>query len=51
VYSYEDWDNYARNIKENEYIKFRITRDDDIIESIQVRGKIFQTIKDFFDED
>jgi len=50
VYSYDDLENYSREIKENEYVKFRIKRDLDVINSITERGKLFQMIKDFYDE-
>ena len=49
VYSYEDSENYIRNIQENEYIKFRIPRDNNVIEAIKERGKIFQQIKDYYE--
>ncbi len=48
VYSYEDEVNYTREIKSNEYIKFRIQRDDEVIEKIKARGLIFQQIKDCY---
>ena len=51
VYSYDDNENYSREIKENEYIKFRISRDNDVIASIKERGKLFQYIKDYFNSD
>lgn len=48
VYSYEDEINYNRNIKPNEFIKFRIDRDQDVIDKIKERGIIFQKIKDYY---
>lgn len=50
VYSYDDEVNYTRDIKENEYIKFRISRDETAIEKIKERGQIFQQIKNYFHE-
>lgn len=49
VYSYDDSDNCNREIKENEYIKFRIPRDEKTIEDIKERGRIFQQIKDYYE--
>jgi len=48
VYSYEDEINYNRDIKENEYIKIRVPRDEDVISKIKERAEIFQTIKDYY---
>jgi hypothetical protein len=48
VYSYNDDENYSREIKENEFIKFRIFRDDIVIDQIKGRAVIFQQIKDYF---
>ena len=48
VYSYVDEENYNRDIKPNEFIKFRIKRDEKAIELIKSRGKIFQSIKDYY---
>jgi hypothetical protein len=48
VYSYNDEENYIRDIQPNEYIKFRIFRDEKTIEAIKERAKIFQTIKDYY---
>jgi hypothetical protein len=50
VYTYEDEVNYSRNIKTNEYIKFRINRDDEVIKQIKKRGEIFQQIKDYYEK-
>ena len=49
VYSYDDSENYIRDIQENEYIKFRIPRDNNVIEAIKERGTIFQQIKDYYE--
>lgn len=48
VYSYNDQENQQREIKENEYIKFRIKRDEQVINDIKQKGSIFQIIKDFY---
>lgn len=48
VYTYEDEVNYSRNIQPNEYIKFRIKRDEHVINIIKERALIFQQIKDYY---
>lgn len=48
VMSYEDDVNYLREIKENEVIKFRIHRNQSVIDKIKDAGQIFQTIKNNF---
>jgi hypothetical protein len=48
VFTYDDDENKIREIKENEYIKFRIRRDEAVISQIKERGQIFQQIKDYF---
>lgn len=48
VYSYDDKENEVRDIKENEYIKIKIYRDEKVISNIIERAKIFQTIKDYY---
>lgn len=48
VYTYEDEVNNIREIKENEYIKIRIYRDEDVISRIKERASIFQSIKDYY---
>lgn len=48
VYSYNDEDNYVRDIQENEIIKFAIPRCEKTIKSIKDKGKMFQDIKDYF---
>jgi len=48
VDSYVDEENLVREIKENEYTKFRIYRDESIINQIKKKAAIFQTIKDHF---
>ena len=47
VTSYNDDENNGREILENEYLKIRISRDEDVISFIKERGMIFQTIKDY----
>lgn len=47
VYSYDDEENMNRTIKDNEYIKFKIKRDNEVIDNIKKRGEIFQIIKDY----
>jgi hypothetical protein len=48
AYSYVDEENRAREIRENEYVRFGICRDETVISQIKERGRIFQQIKDFF---
>ena len=48
VYTYEDEINYNRDIKENEIIKFRIQRDNEVINKIKERALPFQQLKDFY---
>jgi hypothetical protein len=48
AYSYVDEENYSREIQENEYVKFRVNRDESVISLIKERGKIFQQIKDYY---
>jgi hypothetical protein len=48
VYTYEDEANYNREIRENEYLKFRVERDEGVISLIKERGMIFQQIKDCY---
>jgi hypothetical protein len=48
VYSYIDEENYYREIQENEYLKFRVKRDEEAINRIKERGEIFQRIKDCY---
>lgn len=50
VYSYEDDENNRREIKSNEYCKIRVFRDEIAIEAIKERAKIFQQIKDYYNE-
>lgn len=50
VYSYNDEENYNRDIQPNEVLKVRIYRDDEIIATIKERGKIFQQIKDCYND-
>jgi len=46
VMSYKDDENYDRIIKPNEVIKFRVKRDQEVIDKIKARAAIFQQIKD-----
>ena len=46
VTSYDDAENYARDIKENEYVMVTVPRDNDTISEIKEKGKLFQTIRD-----
>lgn len=48
VYTYDDEENTSRVIQENEYIKFRIQRDEAVIEVIKDRAMIFQTLKNHY---
>lgn len=48
VTSYDDDENYTRIIKPHEYTIVEVERDDEVIDAICERGKIFQTIKDNF---
>lgn len=48
VDSYNDDKNYNRVIQPNDYIKFRIRRDIEVINKIKERATIFQSIKDYF---
>ncbi|MCP4141270.1 MAG: hypothetical protein GY755_13470 [Chloroflexi bacterium] len=48
VLSYDDEENYSRNIKEGEFIKVRVSRDEKVISAIKERGLIFQQIKDCY---
>lgn len=48
VTSYDDEENYKRDIQPNEYMKVRIYRDEEVIEKIKERGQIFQSIKDSY---
>lgn len=50
VTSYVDEENYTRDIQPNEYMKVRIYRDEEVINKIKERGKIFQQIKDYYDK-
>ena len=46
VTSYDDTENYARDIKDNEYVMVTVPRDNDTINEIKEKGKLFQTIRD-----
>lgn len=46
VTSYDDAENYTRDIKDNEYVMVTVPRDNDTISEIKEKGKLFQTIRD-----
>lgn len=46
VTSYDDEENYQRNIQPHEYTMVTIERDDLLIDEIRHRGEIFQQLKD-----
>lgn len=48
VYTYEDEVNENRIIKNGEFVKFRIERDEKLIDDIKSRAKIFQEIKNIY---
>lgn len=48
VTSYDDEENYNREIKPNEFLKIRINRDENTIAQIKERGEIFQQIKNCY---
>lgn len=50
VLSYDDDDNWLREIQPNEYTKIRVSRDEQAISEIKERGQIFQQIKDYYYE-
>lgn len=50
VYSYDDEVNYNREIHENEIVRFRIYRNEEIISQIKDRAKIFQDVKNNFNQ-
>lgn len=50
VETYNDDENHKREIKENDYIKFRIKRDEEAIKSIKDKAKLFQVIKDYYEQ-
>lgn len=51
VDSYDDEENFRREIRPNEILKFRIERNEVVIGDIKEKAKIFQTIKDHFKND
>jgi len=51
VFNYEDEENLKRDIQSNEVIKFRIKRDEKVIEKIKERALFFQNIKNYFKTD
>lgn len=48
VYTYDDTINYNRIIKENEFFKIRVDRDEAVINKIKERANIFQQIKNYY---
>ena len=46
VTSYDDAENYTRDIKDNEYVMVTVPRDNDTINEIKEKGKLFQIIRD-----
>lgn len=48
VTSYDDEENWGRDIRDEEYCKVRISRDEAAISLIKERGMIFQQIRDFY---
>ena len=50
VYSYVDEENFEREIKESEIVKFRIYRDEEVIAKLKQRGEMFQMIKNTINE-
>lgn len=48
VYSYNDEENYTREIKPNEWLSIRVPRDEQAIAKILEAGQIFQTIKNYY---
>lgn len=48
VTSYDDEQNNRRIVFKNDYIKFRIQRDETVIKNIEEPARFFQSIKDYF---
>lgn len=48
VETYVDEENYNRIIDDSDFIKFRIERDNEVIDKLKERLSIFQMIKDYF---
>lgn len=48
VQTYDDEENYKRDIQPDEYVMFEIKRDKEVINEIKNRVSIFQTIKDYY---
>jgi len=46
VYNYIDEDNYSREVSQDEVVKFRISRDTEVIDLIKERAIPFQVVKD-----
>jgi hypothetical protein len=47
VETYNDQENYAREITERDYIKFRVFRDEQVISQLKERANFFQGIKNY----
>jgi len=45
VYNYSDEDNYNRDVRQDEVVKFRIFRDVEVIDFIKERATPFQIVK------
>lgn len=50
VKNYNDNENYTRNIQEDEYIDFKIKRDEDVINQIKNRLEFFKSIIEYFNK-
>lgn len=48
TFTYDDTVNYRRDIIDDDLLKVKIIRDDKVINEIKEKGKLFQTIKDYF---
>jgi len=48
VYSYDDEVNINRDIQPNDILKFRVERDEEVIDKIRTRSAIFQNLKDYY---
>ena len=50
VYTYDDSENYIREIKSSEYFKIRVERDEKVISTIKERAEPFQYLKDYYND-
>jgi len=50
VESYDDDDNHKRILNDNDFVKFRIERDNNVIDKIIYKAKYFQDIKNFINK-